>query len=56
MAFKLIYIYIIYTYIYIYYIYYIYENIQIYTNTQILNATIEYILTTKRLDESRFHS
>ena len=25
------------------------------TNTQILNATIEYILTTKRFDESLFH-
>ena len=26
------------------------------TNTQILNTTIEYILTTKRFDESRFFS
>ena len=26
------------------------------TNTQILNATIEYILTTKQFDESLFHS
>ena len=26
------------------------------TNTQIYNATIEYILTTKRFDESLFHS
>ena len=26
------------------------------TNTQILNATIEYILTTKRFDESLFYS
>ena len=26
------------------------------TNTQILNATIEYILTAKRFDESLFHS
>ena len=31
-------------------------SVDAHTNTQILNATIEYILTTKRFDESLFHS
>ena len=30
-------------------------SVDAHTNTEILNATIEYILTTKRFDESLFH-
>ena len=33
-----------------------YCSVDAHTNTQILNATIEYLLTTKRFDESLFHS
>ena len=32
------------------------KNVDAHTNTQILNATIKYILTTKIFDESLFHS
>ena len=31
-------------------------SVDAHTNTQILNATIEYILTTKTIDKSLFHS
>ena len=31
-------------------------SVDAHINTQILNATIKYILTTKRIDESLFHS
>ena len=31
-------------------------SVDAHTNTQILHATIEYILTTKNFDESLFHS
>ena len=31
-------------------------SVDAHTNAEILNATIEYILTTKRFDESLFHS
>ena len=30
-------------------------SVDVHTNTQIANATIEYTLTTKRFDESLFH-
>ena len=31
-------------------------TVDAHTNTEILNATIDYILTTKKFDESLFHS